>query len=343
MPYLRSPKGLVVVACVVLALGLIVSACETVVETPAPADTPVPAETPTPVETPVEPDDDQAMAEQLWQTMQDANYTEEWSLVPGKGELYRGQTPHGALITTYLSQEVMDALNAGDALLPDGAIIVKENYAEDESLQSITVMQKVAGYDADHNDWFWVGYGPTGNVDAAGRVPMCISCHGAVRSNDYVFTVAIAVEQVADVPATDEDMAIAAELWQTMQDEDYREQWATVPGKGTFYQGQPPHGALLSTFLNALAAEAMNAQADEMPDGAVIVKENYTADQVLINATVMLKRAAYDPDHNDWFWAAFTPEGEIAMAGQAAMCIGCHAAVRSNDYIFTFPLAFVEP
>ena len=63
---------------------------------------------------------------------------------------------------------------------------------EDQTLASITVMVKEPGFDPAHEDWFWAQYAPDGAVQAAGKVPGCIACHGAVRSNDYVFTFPIA-------------------------------------------------------------------------------------------------------------------------------------------------------
>ena len=39
-----------------------------------------------------------------------------------------------------------------------------------------------------------------------------------------------------------------------------------------------------------------------MPDGAIIVKENYTAKGELQANTVMYKKSGYNPEHNDWFW-----------------------------------------
>lgn len=150
-----------------------------------------------------------------------------------------------------------------------------------------------------------------------------------------------AAAEEAAMPA--EDMAMAEDLWQQMQEANYQEEWATVPGKGAFYQGQPPHGALLSTYFNPEAADAMEAQPGEMPADAIIVKENYDADRNLLSLTVMYKEPGYDPEHMDWYWASYGPNGEVQMAGQAPGCIACHGAVRSNDYIFTVPIAPIEP
>jgi plastocyanin len=132
---------------------------------------------------------DEALAQDLWDTLQEAGYAEAWSLIPGKGELYPGQDPHGALLTTYLNSEAEGALQERPGEMPRGAVIVKENYTPNEDLASVTVMHKQAGgYAPDTNDWFWAKYGPEGEVQAAGMPGGCISCHGAVRSNDYIFS-----------------------------------------------------------------------------------------------------------------------------------------------------------
>ena len=314
-----------------LALALLLAACA-----PSAPATPTPTPTPT-------LDPDAQMAAELWQRLQAAGYRDGWATVPGKGTLYTGQPPHGALLSTYLSPEAAQAMKRKAGEMPDGAIIVKENYSPDRSLDALTVMYKEAGYDPEHNDWFWAKYGPNGEVQAAGRVRDCLACHAAVQSNDSIFTFPLAPIEVASIPPTDEDRAMARELWQRLQAAGYREAWETVPGKGTLYEGQAPHGALLSTYLSPEAAQAMKRKAGEMPDGAIIVKENYSPDRSLDALTVMYKEAGYDPEHNDWFWAKYGADGQVQAAGKAGGCIACHGAVRSNDYVFTFPLALRQP
>lgn len=128
----------------------------------------------------------------LWSYLQQVNYPSTWTMWPGKGRLYRGQEPHGMLLTTYLSPLAHDALTNRAGRFPANAIVVKENYGPDSTLAALTVMYKVAGYDTAHADWFWVKFLPDGSVDmngmAQGRVDMCIGCHQAQAANDYIFT-----------------------------------------------------------------------------------------------------------------------------------------------------------
>jgi hypothetical protein len=73
-------------------------------------------------------------------------------------------------------------------MLPNGAIIVKENYMPDKKLDAVTVMYRVKGFDPEAGDWFWAKYTAKGAVEAAGKVAMCSGCHAAVIPNDWIFT-----------------------------------------------------------------------------------------------------------------------------------------------------------
>jgi plastocyanin len=285
-----------------------------------------------------EPLDDQAIAQQLWQDLQDAVYQGNWRVVPGKGALYPGQPPHGVLVSTYLNEEAAQALVTPMESLPDGAIVVKDNYTVDNRLIAITVMQKRASYYPEYADWFWAEYDVMGQIRASGRLEGCISCHAAAQSNDYVFTFPINTIDVEGAEATGEDEEIAQGLWQDLQDADYQATWKTVPGKGVQYPGQRPHGGLVSTYLNDEAAQALENSMASLPDGAIVLKENYTLDEELLAITLMQKRIGYYPEYADWFWAQYGPEGEIQGSGRIGSCISCHAAMQSNDYVFTFPI-----
>lgn len=71
-----------------------------------------------------------------------------------------------------------------------------------------------------------------------------------------------------------------------------------------------------------------------MPNGAIIVKENFTADGTLDLVTVMFKADGFNPDNNDWFWAKVKANGEVDAAGQLQGCQACHGARRDNDFIW---------
>ena len=62
--------------------------------------------------------------------------------------------------------------------------------------------------------------------------------------------------------------------------------------------------------------------------------------------TGMAKRGNnFDPDNNDWEYFVLNPDGSIATDGEGnkmrganlmgGMCMGCHSAAASPDYIFS--------
>jgi hypothetical protein len=133
-----------------------------------------------------------------------------------------------------------------------------------------------------------------------------------------------------------------ASVWAFLQDQDYQANWSTWPGKGMFYEGQEPHGMLLTTYLNENALVAITAKTGMMPDGAVIVKENYQPDSTLAAITVMYKVAGFNPEHSDWFFSKHLPTGALermpdgrAMEGRVPGCQSCHSEQKANDYLFT--------
>lgn len=112
----------------------------------------------------------------------------QWPMFPGKEALYRGQHPHGAYLTTYVSPAVLAALQSKSGQLPDGSIIVKENYSPEKELAAVTVMYRRTGYNPEAGDWYWIKYSPDKTILAEGKVDGCINCHRAVQNNDWVFT-----------------------------------------------------------------------------------------------------------------------------------------------------------
>jgi len=132
--------------------------------------------------------------QKFWKYLEDSRYRQ-WSPVPGKtGDAYEGQSPHGATLKMYLNRKA--AGRPGE--LPDGSIIVKENFGPDgEELMAITVMYRSTGYNEEAGDWYWVKYKPNGQVDQkvsdagsmklAGKVGGCIECHSGARGDDFAF------------------------------------------------------------------------------------------------------------------------------------------------------------
>ena len=137
--------------------------------------------------------------------------------------------------------------------------------------------------------------------------------------------------------------AFEVRFWNWLSHADYRH-WAAPEGENAndFYPGQSPHGAFLKTHLNRIAASS----AKELPVGSIIVKENFTKDKKLKVITVMYKTKGYDPEHKDWWYAKYMPNGKVAMmkmknsdkamklAGKVKGCIMCHENADGDDFAY---------
>lgn len=100
--------------------------------------------------------------------------------------------PHGNVVRIYVNEIALEAADGFNNELPEGSMIVKENYVGNDpenpgELDALTIMYKVDGFNADANDWFWVKAKPDGSqIDAEGAVDGCIGCHSQEGHQDYV-------------------------------------------------------------------------------------------------------------------------------------------------------------
>ena len=136
---------------------------------------------------------EQAHYNALWGWLRKANYTK-WNGVGGAPPAFEvGESPHGALIKTYVSAKAATDLKN----LPNGSVVVKENYSPDKRLMAITVMHRSKGYDPKNGDWYYAKYMPDGKIaktppemksmPIAGKFKMCIECHSGAGGNDFAF------------------------------------------------------------------------------------------------------------------------------------------------------------
>lgn len=149
-----------------------------------------------------------------------------------------------------------------------------------------------------------------------------------------------ALPSVLEAPLNE---AVATRLWVELQNADYRRQWDTIPGKGVFYRGQSPHGDWLTAYLSPGLTEEIRLRPGLLPNAATIVLENHGPDRTLRFVSVMQKQPGYNPGHNDWFWAEYDPDGTVQVAGRVPGCVACHGGVWSNDYVYSFPVAVLNP
>ncbi len=135
------------------------------------------------------------LADSIWSYLDNTKYERQWSVWPGQHELDPGREPHGMLQSTYVNEIVDSALASGAAIMPAGALIVKESHEPDSLLSSVLVMYKVTGYDPDSNDWLYAGFQPNGRLlndpddePIIGRVGFCRECHAGRSDRDYLFS-----------------------------------------------------------------------------------------------------------------------------------------------------------
>jgi hypothetical protein len=129
-------------------------------------------------------------------------------------------------------------------------------------------------------------------------------------------------------------------LWNYLVRSKYKN-WAPVPGKSdAAYPGDSPHGAFLKMFLNRKAAGSPNS----LPDGSIVIKENYSPARELAAITVMYKTRGYNPKAGDWYWVKYNPDGSVAskstdkgmmrLSGRVGGCIDCHSAAEGDDFAY---------
>ncbi len=129
-----------------------------------------------------------AEADGFWTYITEKNLYTDWEFWPGHDGIYPGKSPHGAYLKLYANPAAIKAVKAGKPM-PDGAIIIKENYGKDKkTLMAVTPMYKMKGFNPDGGDWFWAKYGPAGKVMKAGKVQGCINCHRVMQTKDWLFT-----------------------------------------------------------------------------------------------------------------------------------------------------------
>lgn len=124
------------------------------------------------------------------------------------------------------------------------------------------------------------------------------------------------------------------------QDAQYKK-WGSLPDKTGVREGTDSHGDFLQTFVNKTAME----KPDTLPYGSIIVTENYDKDKKLKDISVMYRSKGADPQHGDWYWLKYRPDGSIsrtsekegqkAIAGKVASCIECHSKAEGRDLVYS--------
>jgi len=129
--------------------------------------------------------EDEKTAEDIWQEIQ--GYSNWGQAVDWTGVKASLDGTHGSFVQIWLNQQSLPSFqDSTSSELPYGSICVKEGYqsSDGSTINTITVMKKIEGFDPIHGDWFWASYGTNGNVNKAGSVSSCYNCHAS--GIDYI-------------------------------------------------------------------------------------------------------------------------------------------------------------
>ena len=156
------------------------------------------------------------------------------------------------------------------------------------------------------------------------------------------------------VAHADDDASFEAQLWNYLIGNNYKN-WAPATDQtGGLFDGARHHGPYLKMYLNRTAS----GNEASLPEGSIVVMENYRADRSLKNVCVIYRTSGFNPSAQDWFWVAYNADGTVIeqrqhtsgkpvdedsmygeamvskIAGKPASCIACHQAAGGSDWVF---------
>ncbi|WMW22111.1 cytochrome P460 family protein [Methanolobus mangrovi] len=126
----------------------------------------------------------------------------------------------------------------------------------------------------------------------------------------------------------------ASSLFSAFTENDAYKGWSIWPGKEAMMEGNGVHGDYVSIYVSDNALSSAEIGGATMPYETMVVKEGFNADKELTGIYLMYKSEGFNPENNDWFWAAYSSEGDVKTEGRASGCIGCHEGKEDVDYIF---------
>ena len=128
-----------------------------------------------------------------------------------------------------------------------------------------------------------------------------------------------------DDSGADGASATDAELWEAM---DGYSSWSQVaPWEGVAASGAA-HGAFVQIWVNDTGVAAAEAGGTDFPEGTILVKESYDAeDGAATGVTAMWKGAGTD-ETGGWHFVKYSTSGDVEVAGAdgVSACGGCHSA-----------------
>ncbi len=126
----------------------------------------------------------------------------------------------------------------------------------------------------------------------------------------------------------------ASSLFSAFTENDTYKGWSIWPGKEAMMEGNGVHGDYVSIYVSDNALSSAETGGATMPYETMVVKEGFNADKELTGIYLMYKSEGFAPENNDWFWASYSPEGDVNAEGIVGGCISCHEGKKDVDYIF---------
>lgn len=115
--------------------------------------------------------DDPEGAEELIAQVQADDY-QSWRRAPGYEQRRASTAPHSDNVEIFVNDVVSDALDGNSREeWPDGSIIVKDGYADDDTHDLTAIMEKRDGV------WFWAEYDANDEPLYSGAPSICTDCH----------------------------------------------------------------------------------------------------------------------------------------------------------------------
>ena len=141
---------------------------------------------------------------------------------------------------------------------------------------------------------------------------------------------ALGTPALAQMPGADPD-----QLWTYITKTSPYTKWGFWDDHKGMQEGDQPHGSFHKVFVNTIGLESKGTM---LENGAIQVKENYTAEKKLAAITVMYKVKGYNPEAGDWFWVKFSPQGMAKPFGTPKGCVSCHNGRADNDFLMVHDL-----
>ena len=109
---------------------------------------------------------------------------------PAESAIHPSTGPHGGSVRTYLTPALKASLEAGNAVHPLHAAVVKELYGSGATVVGWAVAVKTKAASDGGNGWYWYEIysttNPSNPIGAANGVALCVNCH--VAGKDFILT-----------------------------------------------------------------------------------------------------------------------------------------------------------